>query len=72
MEKYTVTPAALYETFDPVKAKALWDRFEFIRTVKMQIWSALACDSLAPGRSDFAMPVISAAKATMLAFVWSL
>jgi hypothetical protein len=28
----THTPGALYETFCPDKAKALWDRFEFVYT----------------------------------------
>ncbi len=27
----THTPAALYDAFEPQRAKALWDRFEFIR-----------------------------------------
>ena len=31
----THTPGALYETFCPDKAKALWDRFEFVYT---QAW----------------------------------
>jgi hypothetical protein len=30
----THTPASLYEAFAPDKAKALWDRFEFIHTPK--------------------------------------
>ena len=30
----THTPGALYETFPPEKAKALWDRFEFVYTPK--------------------------------------
>ena len=30
----TDTPGALYETFPPEKAKALWDRFEFVYTAK--------------------------------------
>ncbi len=38
----THTPAALYETFDPAKAKALWDRFEFIHTPKHGSWLNMA------------------------------
>jgi hypothetical protein len=30
----THTPASLYEAFEPVQAKALWDRFEFVYTPK--------------------------------------
>ena len=30
----THAPASLYETFAPEKAKALWDRFEFVYTPK--------------------------------------
>ena len=33
----THTPGALYETFNPDKAKSLWDRFEFIYTPKMEV-----------------------------------
>ena len=28
----THRPGALYETFEPAEAKALWDRFEFVHT----------------------------------------
>ncbi len=28
----TLKPESLYETFSPEKAKALWDRFEFVLT----------------------------------------
>jgi hypothetical protein len=38
----THTPAALYETFDPQKAKALWDRFEFVYTPKHGSWLNMA------------------------------
>lgn len=38
----THTPAALYETFAPDKAKALWDRFEFIHTPKYGSWLNMA------------------------------
>jgi hypothetical protein len=38
----THTPAALYETFDPAKAKALWDRFEFVHTPKHGSWLNMA------------------------------
>ena len=30
----THRPGALYETFEPAEAKALWDRFEFVHTPK--------------------------------------
>ena len=32
------TPGSLYETFNPQKAKELWDRFEFICTPKHGSW----------------------------------
>jgi len=32
------TPGALYETFPPEQAKALWDRFEFVFTPKHDSW----------------------------------
>jgi len=35
-------PGALYETFAPVTAKALWDRFEFIYTPKHGSWLNMA------------------------------
>lgn len=38
----THTPAALYETFPPAKAKALWDRFEFVHTPKHGSWLNMA------------------------------
>ena len=38
----THTPGALYETFCPGKAKALWDRFEFIYTPKHGSWLNMA------------------------------
>jgi transposase len=38
----THNPAALYETFVPEKAKALWDRFEFVYTPKHGSWLNMA------------------------------
>ena len=38
----TRTPGALYETFPPEKAKALWDRFEFVYTPKHGSWLNMA------------------------------
>ena len=38
----THTPAALYKAFAPQKAKALWDRFEFIYTPKHGSWLNMA------------------------------
>ena len=38
----THTPASLYEAFAPDKAKALWDRFEFIHTPKHGSWLNMA------------------------------
>ena len=38
----THTPGALYETFSPEKAKALWDRFEFVYTPKHGSWLNMA------------------------------
>jgi len=38
----THTPGALYETFQPEKAKALWDRFEFVYTPKHGSWLNMA------------------------------
>lgn len=38
----THEPGALYEAFDPDKAKALWDRFEFIYTPKHGSWLNMA------------------------------
>jgi DDE superfamily endonuclease len=38
----THTPAALYEAFTPQKAKALWDRFEFVYTPKHGSWLNMA------------------------------
>ena len=35
-------PGALYETFAPERAKALWDRFEFIKTPKHGSWLNVA------------------------------
>lgn len=38
----THSPGALYEAFPPDKAKALWDRFEFIYTPKHGSWLNVA------------------------------
>jgi DDE superfamily endonuclease len=38
----THSPASLYETFAPDKAKALWDRFEFVYTPKHGSWLNMA------------------------------
>jgi hypothetical protein len=38
----THTPASLYEAFPPDKAKALWDRFEFVHTPKHGSWLNMA------------------------------
>ena len=38
----THTPGALYETFSPERAKALWDRFEFVYTPKHGSWLNMA------------------------------
>ncbi len=38
----THTAAALYETFTPVEAKRIWDRFEFIYTPKHGSWLNMA------------------------------
>ena len=38
----THTPGALYETFCPREAKALWDRFEFVYTPKHGSWLNMA------------------------------
>ena len=35
-------PGALYETFEPARAKALWDRFEFVFTPKHGSWLNVA------------------------------
>ena len=35
-------PGSLYETFPPVVAKALWDRFEFVYTPKHGSWLSIA------------------------------
>lgn len=35
-------PGSLYETFQPDKAKALWDRFEFVYTPKHGSWLNMA------------------------------
>jgi len=32
------TPGAFYKTFNPDKAKSLWDKFEFIYTPKYGSW----------------------------------
>jgi hypothetical protein len=38
----THEPGALYEAFPPEKAKALWDRFEFVYTPKHGSWLNMA------------------------------
>ena len=38
----THVPGSLYETFTPPKAKALWDRFEFVYTPKHGSWLNMA------------------------------
>ncbi len=38
----THTPGSLYEAFIPDKAKALWDRFEFVYTPKHGSWLNMA------------------------------
>lgn len=38
----THIPGSLYETFPPPKAKALWDRFEFVYTPKHGSWLNIA------------------------------
>ena len=38
----THTAASLYEAFAPDKAKALWDRFEFVHTPKHGSWLNMA------------------------------
>ncbi len=38
----THKPGSLYETFPPDKAKALWDRFEFVYTPKHGSWLNMA------------------------------
>ncbi len=38
----THTPGSLYEAFQPEKAKALWDRFEFVYTPKHGSWLNMA------------------------------
>ena len=38
----THNPGSLYETFEPERAKALWDRFEFVYTPKHGSWLNMA------------------------------
>lgn len=38
----THAPGSLYETFPPDKAKAIWDRFEFVYTPKHGSWLNMA------------------------------
>jgi transposase len=38
----THSPGSLYETFHPVKAKQLWDRFDFVFTPKHGSWLNMA------------------------------
>lgn len=43
MDNYTThTPGAIYETFPPDQAKALWDRFDFMYTPKHGSWLNMA------------------------------
>lgn len=43
MDNYnTHTPGSLYEAFSPVKAKSLWDKFEFVFTPKHGSWLNMA------------------------------
>lgn len=43
MDNYkTHVPSALYETFKPMEAKRLWDRFEFVYTPKHGSWLNMA------------------------------
>jgi hypothetical protein len=39
---HTHEPGSLYASFPPVKAKALWDRFEFVYTPKHGSWLNMA------------------------------
>ena len=52
----THRPGALYETFGPAEAKALWDRFEFVHTPKHGSWLNVAdsdaCRSVIPIQAD--------------------
>ena len=45
----THRPGALYETFEPAEAKALWDRFEFVHTPTHGSWLNVA-DRTRPAR----------------------
>ncbi len=38
----THVPGSFYETFQPDKAKAIWDRFEFVYTPKHGSWLNMA------------------------------
>ena len=38
----THTASAFYETFDPIEAKRLWDRFEFVYTPRHGSWLNMA------------------------------
>jgi hypothetical protein len=38
----THVASAFYETFEPIEAKRLWDRFEFIYTPKHGSWLNMA------------------------------
>jgi hypothetical protein len=38
----THVPSAFYETFEPIEAKRIWDRFEFIYTPKHGSWLNMA------------------------------
>ena len=38
----THSPGAFYETFKPIEAKRIWDRFEFVYTPKHGSWLNMA------------------------------
>jgi len=44
-------PSALYEKFEPSKAKRIWDRFEFIFTPKYGSWLNIAPTFLFPTKT---------------------
>lgn len=43
MDNYTThTPSALYDTFEPMEAKRIWDRFDFVYTPRHGSWLNMA------------------------------
>lgn len=43
MDNYTThTPSALYDTFEPIEAKRIWDRFDFVYTPRHGSWLNMA------------------------------